>query len=130
MQRTSVYFDSDFLAKVDAFVELKKYKSRNELIEKSLAFFMEYNEHEMTGDFLSNEIKSIIDKNINQSEKRLGNRFTKLLFEIAIQLRIQQQIFTKLNAGITDKNVSVYRKKAIEEIQSYPTVFSYDKLEK
>lgn len=127
MGKYTLYANDDFLKKADAFVEGSSIKNRSELIVKAVEFYIDYNNNKQPGDFLAEEIQAIMTGNMELVEKRLGNRFGKLLSDIAIQLGIQQQIFKSIT-NLKEDDISLFRKIAVDEIKSNQRIFRYEDL--
>lgn len=130
MGKYTLYATDDFFKKADAFVEGSSIKSRSELIVKAVDFYIDYDNNKKAGDFLAKEIQAIMTGNMELVEKRLGNRFGKLLSDIAIQLGIQQQMLFNCITGISKEEISLFRKIAVDEIKSNQRIIKYEELEK
>lgn len=129
MQKSTVYFEEKLTSEMDAYVKVNNFKSRNEFLAKSARFYMDYNNNKEAGDFLAKEIQAIMSGNMELVEKRLGNRFSKLLSDIAIQLGIQQQIFKSIS-NITEEDTALFRKIAVDEMKNNQRIFKYEDLAK
>ena len=60
MQKASMYLDSDLIKKMDNRVKEYNLNSRNELIELSLNFYIDYKNNKEPGQFMAKELTSII----------------------------------------------------------------------
>jgi metal-responsive CopG/Arc/MetJ family transcriptional regulator len=96
MSKYTLYANDNFLKKADTFVEGSPIKSRSELIVKAVDFYIDYNNNKEAGKFLAREIQAIMTKNIKLSEERLGDRLEKILYEIDIQINIQQKMLRQI----------------------------------
>lgn len=129
MARIHVNLDDNTIIEVDSFNKEHKIKSRSETIDKALSFYIDYQNNKEPGDFLAKEIQAIMTGNMELVEKRLGNRFAKLLSDIAIQLGIQQQVFKSIS-NITEDDISLFRKIAVDEMKNNQRIFKYEDLGK
>ncbi len=129
MGKYTLYGPNDFLKKADAFLETSGIKNRSELIVKAVDFYIDYNNNKNPGDFLAKEIQAIMTGNMDLVEKRLGNRFAKLLSDIAIQMGIMQQILNSISS-ITDEDISLFRKIAVDDIRNSQRIIKYEELGK
>ena len=102
---------------MDGFIKENNLKSRNELLQKAVNFYVDYSNNKNPGAFLSEEIKKCISKNIKISEKRLGNRFAKLMSETAIQLGILQQVLKSIS-DIDESDIKNFKKIAVDELKN------------
>ena len=127
MQRTTCYFDESFINKMDGFIKENNLKSRNELLQKAVDFYIDYNNNKEPGTFLSKEIEAIMSGNVELAEKRLGNRFAKLMSETAIQLGIMQQILKSIS-DINGDDIENFRKVAVDEIRDNQKILKYEDL--
>jgi hypothetical protein len=127
MKKSTYYLPEEFEERMDNYIKQAKLKSRNEFFEKSGTFYLDYTENKDPGEFLAKEIQAIMTGNMELVEKRLGNRFAKLLSDIAIQLGIQQQIFKSIT-NITEEDISLYRKIAVDDIKNNQRIIKYDDL--
>lgn len=128
MSKYTLYANDDFMKKADAFVEGSSIKNRSELIIKAVDFYIDYQNNKEPGDFLAKEIQAIMSGNMEMVEKRLGNRFAKLLSDIAIQLGILQQIFKSIS-NVTEEDINLFRKIAVDEMKNNQKVLKYEELE-
>lgn len=126
--KTTVYFSEDFLNRMDAYITEKKLKSRSELIEKAVDFYIDYNCNKSAGDFLASEVEAIMSGNLELVERRLGNRISKLLSEMAIQLGILLQMMKNMSE-FTTEDVEMYRKITVDCIKESQRILNYEKLE-
>ena len=127
MQRTTCYFDESFINKMDGFIKENNLKSRNELLQKAVDFYIDYNNNKEPGTFLSKEIEAIMSGNVELAEKRLGNRFAKLMSETAIQLGIMQQILKSIS-DINGDDIENFRKVVVDEIRDNQKILKYEDL--
>ena len=127
MQRTTCYFDESFINKMDGFIKENNLKSRNELLQKAVDFYIDYNNNKEPGTFLSKEIEAIMSGNVELAEKRLGNRFAKLMSETAIQLGIMQQILKSIS-DINGDDIENFRKVTVDEIRNNQKILKYEEL--
>ena len=117
MQRTTCYFDESFINKMDSFIKENNLRSRNELLQKAVDFYIDYNNNKEPGTFLSKEIEAIMSGNVGLAEKRLGNRFAKLMSETAIQLGILQQVLKSIS-DIDESDIKNFKKIAVDELKN------------
>lgn len=129
MKRSTYYLDEKFEQRMDNYIKQQNLKSRNEFFEKAGTFYLDYIENKEPGDFLAKEIQAIMSGNMGMVEKRLGNRFAKLLSDIAIQLGILQQIFKSIS-NVTEDDVNLFRKIAVDEMRNNQRIFKYEDLQK
>ena len=127
MQRTTCYFDESFINKMDSFIKENNLRSRNELLQKAVDFYIDYNNNKEPGTFLSKEIEAIISGNVELAEKRLGNRFAKLMSETAIQLGIMQQVLKSIS-DINGDDIENFRKVVVDEIRDNQKILKYEDL--
>ena len=127
MQRTTCYFDESFINKMDSFIKENNLRSRNELLQKAVDFYIDYNNNKEPGTFLSKEIEAIMSGNVGLAEKRLGNRFAKLMSETAIQLGIMQQVLKSIS-DINGDDIENFRKVAVDEIRDNQKILKYEDL--
>lgn len=127
MKRSTYYLDEKFEQRMDNYIKQSTLKSRNEFFERAGEFYLDYIENKEPGDFLAREIQAIMTGNMELVEKRLGNRFAKLLSDIAIQLGIQQQIFKSLS-NITGDDIARFRKISVDEMRNNQKIFKYEDL--
>lgn len=127
MKRSTYYLNENFEKRMDNYIEQSNMKSRNEFFEKAGEFYIDYMENKEPGDFLPREIQAIMKGNIELVEKRLGNRFAKLLSDIVIQLGIQQQIFKSIT-NLTEEDISSFRKISLDELKNNREVLKYEDL--
>lgn len=125
MERFHVTMSEESIQKMDAHIKLKKINSRSELIDKAVNFYIDYNTNKEPGEFLARELEAIVSGNIELVEKRLGNRFSKLIGEIAIQLAIQQQIFKGITT-ITETDIETFRKIAVDTLKNTQKILKYE----
>lgn len=122
-----VYLDDKLVESMDNFIKENNYRSRSELISKAVEFYMDYTRIQKPGEFLPREIKGIMAESLGATEKRLGNRFGKLLSDTAIQIGILEQIMQN-SLELNKDEISKYRKIAVDEIKSNQRMFKYEKL--
>lgn len=125
--RTHIYFDDKTATDMDNFIKANKYKSRSELVNKAVEFYIDYNINKEPGTFLSREIQAIMTGNMELVEKRLGNRFAKLMSDSAIQLGIVQQILKSIS-DITEDDIEMFRKISVDEMKNSQKILKYENL--
>lgn len=125
--RTHIYFDDKIVPNMDSFIKANNFKSRSELINKAVDFYIDYNNNKKPGEFLSREIEAIMSGNVELAEKRLGNRFAKLMSETAVQLGIMQQILKSIS-DINENDIENFRKAAVDEIRNSQKILKYEEL--
>lgn len=128
--KTNVYLSEKTLENADYLVKAKGYKSRNEVIEKAVNFFIDYTNNKEPGDFLSREIEAIISGNIELSERRFSNAFLEILSKLAVELGIQQQIFKAMISNITQDDIETFRKVSVNEIKNNQSILKYSDIVK
>lgn len=124
-----VYLDDKLVESMDNFIKENNYKSRSEMISRAIEFFIDYNHNKKAGDFLAREVEAIMSGNLELVEKRLGNRFGKLLSDIAIQLGMLEQIMQSAS-DLSKDEISTYRKIAVDGIRNNQRIFRYEDLVK
>lgn len=125
--RTHIYFDDKIVPNMDSFIKANNFKSRSELVNKAVDFYIDYNNNKKPGEFLSREIEAIMSGNVELAEKRLGNRFAKLMSETAVQLGIMQQILKSIS-DINENDIENFRKAAVDEIRNSQKILKYEEL--
>lgn len=126
--RTHIYFDDNIVPDMDRFIKANSCRSRSELVNKAISFYMDYHNNKKAGTFLSREIEAIMTSNMELVEKRLGNRFAKLMSATAIQLGIIQQVLKSVS-DITEDDIDIFRKIAVDEMRENQKILKYEKLE-
>ena len=125
--RTHIYFDDKIVPNMDSFIKANNFKSRSELVNKAVDFYIDYNNNKKPGEFLSREIEAIMSGNVELAEKRLGNRFAKLMSETAIQLGIMEQVLKSIS-DINEDDIENFRKVAVDEIRNNQKILKYEEL--
>lgn len=125
--RTHIYFDDKIVPNMDSFLKANNFKSRSELVNKAVDFYIDYNNNKEPGEFLSREIEAIMSGNVELAEKRLGNRFAKLMSETAIQLGIMQRVLKSIS-DINEDDIENFRKAAVDEIRNSQKILKYEEL--
>ena len=125
--KTTLYVSEEFLNKLDSYIKAEKMKSRSEFICKAVDFYIDYNVNKEAGTFLAREIQAIMTGNMDLVEKRLGNRFAKLMSDTAIQLGIVQQILKSIS-DITEDDIETFRKISVDEMRNSQKVLKYENL--
>ena len=93
-QKVTIRIPSEHITKLDSFIKLANCKSRNELIEKAIEFYIGYITAESNTNYLSDVITTTIDGIISGTEKRLS----RLQFKEAVELaKLSKLISMMLN---------------------------------
>jgi len=110
-------------------VKLKKYgfKTKEDFLLKMLEIFDEVEYVENGGTLINEHLSNSISATVKDSEIRLGNRTSKLLYEIAVNqsviLKTLQKDYMLLDDEITDVRSDVARQMKIKN-----DVLKYDEL--
>ena len=115
------------LEEINATMKLFEYKSKRTFILDAIRAYRDIRYMDDKATILNTELQRAIEVTLNKTERRLGNRFAKLMGEIAVQETIIQNIL-KEELNVPDKIVHDARIEAIEKIQKKQSILKYEDL--
>ena len=80
--RTGIYLEKELLDECDCFLEQSNSRSRNELIQKAIKFYLGYLKAQANVEYLAPAIKKLVTSAVSASEEKTS----RLLFKIAVEL--------------------------------------------
>lgn len=125
--------DKALYEKLVKIVEMKglTFKSKAAMLEYILNDYANQMEIGfMDNPYLMTKIESIINSATQQTEQRLGNRYAKLMGELAIQTAITNRLIAEYFAKFDDpadalKILDDFRHQAVEDLQQRKKPLSY-----
>lgn len=113
--------------KFDTYCKQLGYKTNAAFLEASINALYSINYMNRSENILNEHIIRGMEATVKASEQRLGNRFSKLMFEMIVQQAITTTIL-KMNNHLTDFEIEQIRVDVVKMLEISQSVLQYTRL--
>ena len=110
--KITIRLSDETLKKCNEGMDITNCKVRNEFIEKAIEFYSGYVSAEVHSEFLSDTVTDSMEG----IAKALENRFGRLLFKIAVEMAILEQMLAAINE-MDDETIERLHKRCVDEVK-------------
>ena len=118
----SVRIDSKLVSQMDACLEAANARSRTELMESAIEFYMGYLTSGRIENYLLQSLSGVISSTVKDSE----NRMARMDFKLAVALYELTQILAYTTGGIDDDTMHRLHIRSIEEVKRINGALRYE----
>ena len=119
-------YDDQLAADVKAIAgELRE--SENQIIEFAIKLYRDYHYMQNKASFINEQILHIVQGSLRMLENSINQKSNKLISELAIQAAIQNMVIAG-SLEVSQKDLHVYRLKALDFLKENQRVFRMDEL--
>lgn len=119
--RTAVWLYPETISRMDQNLKAANCKSRSEMIEKALDFYMGYLESQDATPFLSKAILSSIQGTLQTNENRIGGN----LFRLSVETSMMMHMVAAM-VEMTDEELHRLRGRCVAEVKKTKGKISMD----
>lgn len=119
--RTGIYLEKELLDECDCFLEQSNSRSRNELIQKAIKFYLGYLKAQDNVEYLAPAIKKLVTSAVSASEEKTS----RLLFKIAVELGKISNMLAAANE-VDDETLRELHIMCIDEVRKINGIITYD----
>ena len=112
---TTIWLRPSVIRRMDAWMEEANCRSRSELIEKAVRFYMGYLGTEDTSEYLSDALVATLRGIIADS----ANRTNGILFKCAVEQGIMAHTIAAKGCFVAPKNVELLREETLKNIENH-----------
>lgn len=119
--RTGLYLEKELLDECDCFLEQSNSRSRNELIQKAIKFYLGHLKAQDNVEYLAPAIKKLVTSAVSASEEKTS----RLLFKIAVELGKISNMLAAANE-VDDETLRELHIMCIDEVRKINGIITYD----
>lgn len=117
--RTGFYIERELLDECDCFLEQANSRSRNELVQKAIKFYLGYLKAQDNVEYLAPAIKKLVTSAVSVSEEKTS----RLLFKIAVELGKISNILAANE--VDDETLRELHIMCIDEVRKINGIITY-----
>lgn len=127
MPKIEIFITDEQAALIDKWIENGKTNSRRSFAKEAVEVACDKVYLDENYTLLNTHIINAIEAVQLQSEERLGNRLARVYADVAIELGIMNQLVAQ-SVDVGTDELNIYRKIAVDHIQSTGKILSYKDL--
>lgn len=118
--KTSIYLHPRTFKEIDEIYEEAGFKSKSELMEAAIQFYLGYLTSEDTSDYLP----EVIDVSLKSIVGSLEDRTCNIMFKVAVELAMLLHVYASTN-NITESRLKDLRDGCVKEVRSLNDIVTF-----
>ena len=118
--KTSIYLHPRTDENIERVYIEKGFKSKSELMEAAIQFYLGYLATEDTTNYLP----EVMDISLKSVVKNLEDRTCNVMFKVAVELALLLHVYTARN-GVSEEEIDLLREACVKEVRSLNDIVTF-----